>query len=214
MTAEIYRQRRNVLVLSVIIIFLDLANYGIPEISFSILKNINLETEPILGFISTYNVLLVLVLIVIFLRYVSSYIEHEKENYKKKSYGKFYYYGFGNKAFGIYSDFIESILKKEIYEIGLPAFLFMVIIVAYILDIALDFEVRYTKIILSFIMMSFSTIAIIIFEKYSKNKKKTCPYENKTKNKKEEIRLIRKNKKIIELREMYNKKKKKNKRLR
>ncbi len=97
----------------------------------------------------------VLVLIIIFLKYGSSYQEYEKENYKKNSYGKFYYHGLGTKAFGLYSDFIESILKKEIYEIGLPAFLFMVII-AYILDITLDFEVRYAKIILSFIIVSLS----------------------------------------------------------
>lgn len=201
-----HKQRRNLNIISLVIIVLDLANFKIDKIPIPFAKSIESESLNYLG-LESFNILLFFIFIYIMFRYISYLSDYYEDNSIKEK-GNFVYKKKVDKYFDSFVRSLDFLLNRKLYDIYIPMFLAGIVFIGYMLSFISDVHKNEDPAIWIFfgVFMIIIILISIIFGKISRF------YFNEKLILKKQIssyKFIQKDEKNIKTREMYNKKKEK-----
>lgn len=202
MITEFHKLRRNLLIISCILIIIHLTGTKITDL-FPILSQIKIEKLAFI-LIDSYSDLLFCIFLYFFFRFFSYLIEYEKNNLNQLQEGSYFYYSKTGKFFNVYSTLIEKFLSKTVYDILIPLYLSSIVMMGYFLNALSGFNDEKIGIILGAFFLTFFFLFIIFLEL-----KNIFFQTKKVKEYKKDFNYIGKNTKIDYYRNLYNNKKEK-----
>lgn len=192
MPTSLDKQRRNLLILESIILILDLTNTKIKCIPLPLLKEIDIEKLSFMG-ITSYNHILMYMLVYFGLRFLSHLIDNKNEFTNKSFRLKTRPRNVLDKVLSFYGVILDLIFKKGLYDLVIPFFFFTVITYGHFVTLFIFRDDSMMSIVVGFIL-SLILVATILINEYLTNKKMKYTYIEKDEN-------------LIKLREKYKNKK-------